>query len=828
MVGMRVNASALVPCIAALLTASAVCQTRQFEQHQYRQPETFVATNMPFAVGDVDGDGDLDVLTTQANPWVFSVTFILHRRDANGWQQTFLSTTNAQGIFVPVFTPELVDLDGDGDLDVAMVVVDQAGAITRVEFLENGGAGNFTATAPLPLPNATSADIAFGDFNGDGFMDLIVALAGSPLTVFEHDGSFGFQPVAGATPTTVAAAPFTVDLDGDSDIDVVATAPNGGVLMLVNQNGTFTGTAVAATAAQHVVAHDFDGDGDQDVVAQQGDGTMVLLANTGAGFVATTVADGGALAGQRPELADFDGDLDIDIAFHTDGELRVLRNDGIGSFATERIVSAHTFEVADTDGDGLPDLLFQTSNSNVAVGLAHPDGIVVDPVFYQRPYIAEAIRGRTEDVADFDNDGTIDLIQHEYQKILVRSNRGIDGWSTLQYPVPFTRPRARAGDVDADGDQDIIVINYNGAGGLIVFRNDGHEAFTQLPQQPLTSGVIKGKGDFNGDMQTDLLMSSGSNLLLLLSTGGTFAPPIVVYSGASTSVSSLPGIWDYDGDQDLDLIVRPGSGSCASLLLNDGNANFSVADPCLVTLPGGTVNVLKLVDIDQDGDPDIFTWGYGNGALQINDNGTFTTSQIIQGAYASALLFPWFGDVNDDGYPDLLQLGGQAQVWINDTNGALVLEPGRVISDFSGAGLADLDGDGDNDHIGAVGASSQYRANHLRSATSLTQPMAGGQMDVRYAHEPGFASGNAVCIPLLALQKRYTPLAVPGIRGLLQIDLNTAVAMPYLVFPATTGLATSSFAIPNIPGLLGFDLYAQGLVFAAQPGWTPPVHERVM
>lgn len=830
---MRVNLPVIAPLLAALTAATVVGQTRQLEISQYRQPELFVGVSHPSTIGDVDGDGDLDAIGITTDPWFQTVTAILYRQVPGGWQQTGLMSFGQAGITPPTFTPHLVDLDGDGAPEAVLVVADASGANTRIELLSNDGSGTFTATTPLALPGATSVTFAAGDIDNDTDNDLIVATQDTggtamPLALYEHDGSLGFQELPGALSATAAHAPLSLDLDGDNDSDIIAGADGGGVLALINQGGAFLETTLASVAAEHVVGADLDGDNDTDLIVQQSNGSVRFLENTTTGFVDHPLLAASSYAGQRPEFADFDGDLDLDVAFQVASELRILRNDGSAVFTEERIVPAQSFAIGDVDLDGTPDVLFQTGTFGMAAGLARPDGIVVDPVFYRRRHTAYATSGQTDSTADLDNDGTIDILQQSYWTLFIRSNRGVGEWSTIRIDVPFLRPEVHPADIDGDGDQDLVVVNSDAAGGLLVIRNDGSDVFTQLPLQPLFAAKFKGSGDFDGDGLTDVLLGNGSNLHLLLSNGSGFGGSQIVYTAASSSVTSNPGIWDFDGDQDLDLIIRPWSGSCAVLLENDGSGNFTLADPCLAQLPGGTVRSLILVDIDSDGDPDIFTWSYGSGQFQMNDNGTFVPGQVIQGTYGSALLKPSFGDLDDDGYPDLLQLGGPAQVWINQQNGTLVHEYGRVSSDFTGAGLADLDGDGDDDHVAFFGASSGFRTNHHRSATSTVLPTTGGSMEIRYAHEPGYASGNAVCIPLLALQKRYTPLAIPGISGWLQIDLTTAVALPYLIFPATTGLATSSFAIPNIPGLLGFDLYAQGLVFSPEPGWTPAVHERVM
>jgi hypothetical protein len=107
-------------------------------------------------------------------------------------------------------------------------------------------------------------------------------------------------------------------------------------------------------------------------------------------------------------------------------------------------------------------------------------------------------------------------------------------------------------------------------------------------------------------------------------------------------------------------------------------------------------------------------------------------------------------------------------------------------------------------------------------------PTPGGQLQLRLAHDPGIATGNTLGIPILTLAARPTPLRVPGIGGTLQIDMTTAVLLAPMVFPATVGTGVATFPVPAQAGLLGFDLYAQGLLLNTAAMFTPAVHERIL
>ncbi|MCB9879157.1 MAG: VCBS repeat-containing protein [Planctomycetes bacterium] len=825
--------TSLAPASLFLIAAIAPGQVRQFQADSHRPVSLFLPGNyLALACGDLDADGDLDAVVATRDPWFGNVTVTVMRQQGGVWQPTGLYTVLGFDVLQDRVALTIEDLDGDAALDVVVAVDDAAGAAeTRVACFANDGTGAFTAAGTIPLPGAARVAVAVVDIDGDDDRDLVAGVesaGATSLQLFAHDGAFGFQAVPGAFPAVTASAPNAFDFDGDGDFDVAAIGAGGAVVLFTNTAGAFASATVDATPTRFVVGADLDGDGDGDLIALRADSAVALLRNVGGVLQMASLATASAQSLVRPLLVDVDGDLDLDAVVQVDYVARVLRNDGAAAFAAEDVAAASAFAAGDADQDGVSDLLLQI-DGGIAVAFGRAGSMLIDPALHRRTLIARAGTGYFDDAADFGSDHAIDVLHQSYYEVLLRRNHGAGEWSTIVLAVPFLRPHSRAIDADGDGDLDVVVVNSDAVGGLQVFRNDGGWSFSPLSLQASSGLTIVGKGDFDGDGRGDLLLTDWSSLKIVSGTpGGDMSAPATVFVGAADWVDT--GIQDFDGDGDLDLLVKMDLGYCVQLMANDGAGNFSVADPCVASLTPGSSTNMQLVDIDGDGDVDIFNCGYGHGRFLVNVGGGFSPGPVINGVEGASLLKPHFADWDGDGDVDLLQLGGPAQLWLNDGNGGFTDASAERLGygSWSSAGGVDLDGDGDLDPIGPLGFQATQRMNHLRSATSRVPVTTGGQMVIGYASEPGFAAADALCIPILSLARRSTPLSVPGFEGTLQIDMTQAVLMPVLPLSAPGGTADSAFAIPNAPVLRGFDLFAQGVIFTTRVAWTPAIHERIL
>ncbi|MBL8726450.1 MAG: VCBS repeat-containing protein [Planctomycetes bacterium] len=825
------------------LSEASRAQARQFDPLGQRSSSLYLAAGLAaHACGDLDGDGDLDVAGVTAAVGFSGANVVVYRRQGATWQQQVVQALSVPPAAAPrALAVQLADLDVDGDLDLLVTLARQAAPRDiEVRLLRNDGTGTFTAAATLVWPAIVDARAVVGDLDGDGDLDLVAARHDAanqplPLLVLSHDGNFGFQPAAATTPGTAAKDVALADLEGDGDLDLVVVDASAQVLAWYNTAGNFGGGLLWAGPARTVFGADCDGDLDVDLIAQSSTGAITLLRNLGGTFSAQTVTTGGTTAGQRPEPADFDGDGATDLGMLVDGELRILRNDGAGNFTAERLCGATGFSIGDADLDGRDDVLLALGtdgSGGIAIARGAAGRMAYDAALQSRNHVALATSGTTEAAADLDRDGRVDWIQSIDYGVLVRRNHGAGNWSTTQLQTARQRAMACPADLDGDGDLDLVCLASSQPGGIQVFRHDPGFQFTPLPLQFGLTGRSIDVGDFDGDGRDDVLVIASDNSVQLLRSSGTgaFATPSTLFVGMHSS--ARPGIWDWEGDGDLDILVVTGFPYCGLLLTNDGAGNFSTAASCTFAPPlgWGAVLQMQIADFDGDGDADLFLYSYGGGTILLDLAGTFVPVQVLQGATGSSLWKPLLADWDDDGDVDILQLGGTAQLWLNVGNGTFVDATAQRIGHvtFQATVAADLDGDGDVDPVGFFGTFQAHRQNHLRSATSLQAPALGSHLRIRFASEPGFAAANTACLPILAFAPRSSPLAVAGIRGTWQLDPSSAMVLPLLNLPAPTGTAELSMPIPLQPAFLGIDLHAQGLVLGTAAAFTPAVHERIV
>ncbi len=379
-----------------------------------------------FELADIDQDGDFDLVMANGGglfgPGNLEAA-VVYLNDGKG---AFFNATSASFSGAPsqVRQVALGDIDGDGDLDLY-----QPGAYGSDpdKLWVQTAAKVFTDRAETLLPPGTSSHAAsahFGDLDNDGDLDLVVAdwgdasaAAVSKLILYSNDGHGLFtltetqKDDPGATdhfPATIPATSATpyygsrptdldfADVDGDFDLDILINHREGYSRIFLNDgHGYFTdGTGFAGTLRADITANyapkrgpyaynqeacDLDHDGDLDLVVDNagkapegsppGMNVTQLLLNDGHGVyvdqTATRIVGEPAALDGAAKCADVNGDghYDIVVGSRNHSSEKVLLNDGNGifSYAADALPKftdiTLAIDLGDLNGDGKLDLV---------------------------------------------------------------------------------------------------------------------------------------------------------------------------------------------------------------------------------------------------------------------------------------------------------------------------------------------------------------------------------------------------------------------------------------------------------------------------------------
>ena len=254
------------------------------------------------AVGDVNRDGKPDIVFPIQVGFNFAVGVLLGNGDGTFQPPSFAYTT---GISQQI---ALADLNRDGALDVVLAGYnwrDDGQSAAVVSVLIGHGDGTFepAATYDTGAPAGTLANsVAVGDLNGDGVLDLAVAVyATSTTAILLGNGNGTFAPaVLYGSGGTLAWSETIADVNGDGKADVIVAGAAGTIgVLLGNGNGTFQPVRTfSVPAATSIAAADVNGDGRLDLLVTTGnDAVSVLLNSSGcdAAPVITLSASPGSL-----------------------------------------------------------------------------------------------------------------------------------------------------------------------------------------------------------------------------------------------------------------------------------------------------------------------------------------------------------------------------------------------------------------------------------------------------------------------------------------------------------------------------------------------------
>jgi FG-GAP-like repeat/FG-GAP repeat len=578
--------------------------------------QSFPVGNSPasVALGDLNGDGKLDVALANVSSNSVSVLLgmgngaLLPAIDiALDSNPRSLTITDFDGDLKPDLAVVLSNLDeisilagnGDGTFQFPLnVAVSQNPVLmTAADFNEDQipdlvvahssqfsgagsmsillgiGDGSFHAPASYAL-NGSPAMLDVGDFNGDGFRDVVVSVPSlsfssvSNISEFLGKGDGTFQSAAKIninSPNSVAV----VDFDGNGILDfavaISSSFPQVLSIFMGNGDGTFrAGTSIALNFSSSVsppVAGDFNNDKIPDL-AVAGSSTIAVLPGNGDGTFQAPLILNTNISPSSLAVADFNSDGNLDLvaggASFGPAIVGILLGNGNGTFqAPKSFTTVNTISALATgefNGDGRSDLVTVSSNTNsVSVFLGNGDG-----TFSQQGDIPVGRNPIAVAVGDMNGDGFADIgtANSSSGNVSILLGNGRGGFQAAFNFAVFGNPSSLTfGDFNNDGRLDVSVAN-SVANTVSVLLNVSSTFISIVDEieplavvhtsptanfevQPLAvvrtspaanfgvgtnpAGLVA--GDFNGDLLPDLItVDRGSNGLSVLINNTRITP----------------------------------------------------------------------------------------------------------------------------------------------------------------------------------------------------------------------------------------------------------------------------------------------------------------
>lgn len=624
-------------------------------------------------LGDIDNDGDLDLVTANNGP-----NAVFKNEDGKLQPEPILFSPDREDSY----SVALGDMDGDGDLDLAVgnrltwdlecgCKLDNGR--NKVYLNENG----IFQSVAIWVAEASyqSTNIVWGDMDRNGYLDLAVSNSDTPPIIYKNKSGI-LEPEPSWTPKDNDNTQYMYwgnvawgDMDNDGYLDL-AVATNAEDKVYRNLNGILEQTAGWISDVNGSTANiawgDVDGDGDLDLatgihydfVSNQSS-KVYLNEGTMLQKEAKWIAEDRSLDGNAG-WADLDGDSDLDLIIDD----TIYRNnlDLINSAQTVTMQLddiQRSLAWGDVDNDGDLDLAIGTDGYN-RLHLNINQQISLEPV-----WISEDAEN-TVSIAwgDVDGDGDLDLAAgntNAPSKIYFNHAGVLQSSPTTLFDDDHGKGLDWA-DVDGDGDLDIAA-----AGSLarVYLNQSGQILSTPIWQSSSSSPCSCGSfedvawGDVDGDDDLDLAAGGYWGAALFINSNGSLQEQAawVVEAGG---MGNMPLVWgDLDGDSDLDLAT--GSRGGIKLYRNE-NGNLQTT-PFWQPVENYQTNNLILSDIDSDDDLDLVAGHDHPNAtsitLYVNHNGTFTKSEYSLCEYSCVFLVSGLaiGDIDINGTLDVAVSG---------------------------------------------------------------------------------------------------------------------------------------------------------------------------
>ena len=697
---------------------------------QFSTPITTSVENVDAAWGDYDADGDLDLVicgrfsgsTVETQFWEFTgAGFTLN--------STPTSVTDVENGSV-----DWGDVDNDGDLDLLITGKPLAGGPVSHIYLNKGNSGALTTDFELhqAFEGVSNGDAAFADFDKDGWIDLVLTGSNgqaSPASFIHKnngDGTFESTNFSGAVAvldniTNSSVAWGDLDNDGYTDLVMTGTTNGGGRLTKVyrylGQVNFFTtlaniNQAFTQVGNGDVALGDYDDDGSLDIVVTGDDINGIartnLYQNNGSGVFVDNVIGTGDLDdvrdGSSLAWGDFDEDGKLDLVLA--GRLNASSSSILKLYRNKDLTYPNTVPVAPTlnpavqsgfdvtlswnppaptpSNTGWTYVLYLDRAGGSSFGdvrspmSAYTGGFrrIVHPgeawgansiTFRNLPqgnYIW-SVQSVDQDYegSPFAAAGAFDYIEPTFV-----DDNPFPSSPPIGPPVGLSNASLAWGDYDSDGILDLVACGTDAAGNpsTTLYLYDNNQYGIDVSSSGNIVDVENGSvdwGDMDNDGDLDLLIAGhdGTNDIsrVYINLNGAFsslAGNIINLTGVSNSTAKWLD-YNMDGYSDILITGETGGNEDIKLYINQKDGTFSTTTPAIQAVSHGDIAV---GDFDNNGYPDVAISGENNGnafaGLYVNNQGqSFSLSGAAFISLTDCSLD--FGDYNADGFLDLAVAG---------------------------------------------------------------------------------------------------------------------------------------------------------------------------
>lgn len=667
---------------------------------------------------DFDGDGDADLAYTIRN----ATTPLAPTAKAFGWYENRGSgMVDARPVATSIgpFRQAVIgDVDGDGDFDFVSSQV----SFAELLWHENIGNGRFAIRQIAREPGVGNlslyAGLGLSDFDGDGDLDVVTASqSGQGVNWFEQllapTADYGDAPlpypvsVSAIGATHVATGP-RLGAERDAEVGALNSlagdgdgSDDDGVTFAPFRVGQFGATAVvnvqnAPLGAKIDAWVDFDGDGNWSRAEERIAVSKLVVegeneisfdvpawAMAGASYARIRISTAGGLSylGAAADGEVEDHTVVISSPAAAVGpyfERYAINDDDAGLY--------YSIVAVDLDGDGDNDVVASPKEQDLAWYDNNGAG-----EFTRRTLTgAQASPGSSLSAADVDFDGDIDLVAAHFANFYWFENDGSQTF-TRRYVDTYSGYSNLNGLVDVNGDG---AIDFVGSNQWI--PNLATATSAPYPWDFSSISYAATIADIDRDGSLDVLRTSPTNSTTTIGyhrfSLDEFLPATRL-SDVSLRAGELSAV-DIDRDGDLDLLVGIASSSPVHggvfWLENDGRMNFTRRTISAFADFNGK---LIAADIDGDGDLDVFSSHQPEAAWYENDGNQSFTKHAAPAFTAGYFRFPSLADMNGDGTLDVVAYefsslaagGGFAWYSLTDRQLALSASPATIDEESTGA-----------------------------------------------------------------------------------------------------------------------------------------------